>query len=141
MSQDNLELVRRVYQLVEAQGVEGLLELATDDVVWISDPSFPGGGKQSGKQNVHSWLAQLWIYDQVSIDVEELLDLGDTALSITRFRGVSAGTPPVEWPWCHLFAFRGGRISQVQSFLDPAEALAAAGVSAPAPPRGAPRRG
>jgi hypothetical protein len=43
------------------------LELATDDIVWISDPSFPGGGRHNGKQNVRRWLRQLWIYDEVSI--------------------------------------------------------------------------
>ena len=43
MSQANVETVRRVYKLTEAEGVEGLLELATDDVVWISDRRFPGG--------------------------------------------------------------------------------------------------
>jgi ketosteroid isomerase-like protein len=43
MSHENVEIVRRVYELAEAQGVEGLLQLATDDIVWISDPSFPVG--------------------------------------------------------------------------------------------------
>jgi ketosteroid isomerase-like protein len=128
MSPENVEIVRRVYKLVEVQGVEGLLELATDDVVWISDPSFPGGGSHSGKENVHRWLTQLWIYDEVSIDVEKIIDLDDRALSITRFHGVSAGAPPVDWQWCHLFAFRERRIRQVQSFLDRAAALEAAGL-------------
>ena len=52
MSQENIEVVRRVYKLTEARGVEGLLELATDDIVWISDPRFPGGGRHNGKENV-----------------------------------------------------------------------------------------
>jgi ketosteroid isomerase-like protein len=126
----NVEIVRRVYKLVDLQRVEGLLELATDDIVWISDPTFPGGGRHNGKENVDRWLRQLWIYAEVSIDVEEIIDLDDRALGITRFHGVSAGAPPVDWPWCHLFAFRDGRISQVQSFLDRAEALEAVGLRA-----------
>jgi ketosteroid isomerase-like protein len=129
MSQENVEIVRRVYKLAEVQGVEGLLELATDDIVWISDPHFPGGGKHSGKEDVQSWLRQLWIYDEVSIDVEEIIDLDDGALAITRFQGVSVDAPPVDWPWCHLFAFRDGRVSRVQSFLDRGEALQAVGLS------------
>jgi ketosteroid isomerase-like protein len=128
MPQENVEIVRRVYKLTEAQGVEGLLDLATDDVVWISDPHFPGGGRHNGKENVQGWLRQLWIYDEVSIDVEEIIDLDDRVLAITRFQGVSVDAPPVDWPWCHLFAFREGRVSQVQSFLDRAAALEAAGL-------------
>ncbi len=104
------------------------MELATDDVVWISDPRFPGGGTQTGKENVRRWLTELWIYDEVSVDVEEIIDLDDGALGITQFHGVSAGGPVVDWPWCHLFAFRKGLISQVHSFLDRAEALEAAGL-------------
>jgi ketosteroid isomerase-like protein len=129
MSQEKAEIVRRVYKLAEAQGVEGLLEFATDDVVWISDPHFPGGGRQEGKENVQRWLRQLWIYDEISIEVEEIIDLNDRALSVARFHGVSAGAPPVDWQWCHVFAFRDGRIRQAQSFLDRAEALQAAGLS------------
>ena len=128
MSQENVEIVRRVYELAEARGVEGLLELATDDSVWISDPRFPGGGRHTGKENVRRWLTKIWIYDEVSVDVEEIIDLDDRALAITRFHGVLSDAPPVDWPWCHLFAFREGLISQVHSFLDRAEALESAGV-------------
>jgi ketosteroid isomerase-like protein len=128
VSRENVEIVRRVYKLAEVQGVEGLLELATDDIVWISDPHFPGGGRHSGKDDVQRWLSQLWIFEEVSIDVEEIIDLDDRALAISQFRGVSADAPPVDWPWCHLFAFRDGRISQLESFLDRAEALEAAGL-------------
>ena len=110
-SQENLEIVHRVYKLAEAQGVEGLLELATDDIVWISDPHFPGGGRHTGKANVQHWLRQLWIYDEVSIDVEEIIDLDDRALAITQFHGVAVGAPPVDWSWCHLFAFSNTRMS------------------------------
>ncbi len=128
MSQENVEIVRRVYEVVEARGIEGLLELATDDIVWVSDPRFPGGGTHAGTANVRRWLTKLWIYDQVSIEIEEIVDLEDRALGITRFHGVSGDAPPVDWLWCHLFAFRGGLISRAQSFLDRDEALEAAGL-------------
>ena len=128
MSQENVEIVHRVYAVAEARGVEGLLELATDDIVWISDPRFPGGGRHHGKENVRRWLTKLWIYDEVSVEVEEIIDLNDRALGITRFHGPSVDSPPVDWPWCHLFSFRDGLISQAQSFLDRTDALEAAGL-------------
>ena len=80
--------------------------------------------------NVDRWLKQLWIYDAVSIAVEDVIDLDeDRVLAITQFRGIRTGAPPVDWTWCHLFVFRNGRIGQVQSFLARDEALEAAGLS------------
>ena len=64
MSPENVEVVRRVYKLAEARGVEGLLELATDDIVWISDSRFPGGGTygcpSGGRAVVPPFLVQGW---------------------------------------------------------------------------------
>jgi ketosteroid isomerase-like protein len=124
----NAEVVRRVYKLAETNGVEGLLELATDDVVWISDPHFPGGGTHEGKLNVQRWLRQLWIYDEISIDVEEIVHIEGRVLAITRFHAITASGPPVDWAWHHIFSFRDGRVSQVESLLDRTEALEAAGI-------------
>jgi ketosteroid isomerase-like protein len=127
MSRKDVEVLQAAYELAQARGVEGLLELATEDVVWISDPRFPGGGIHKGKENVRRWLMTLWIYEEVSIEVEEIIDLDGRALGITRFHGVAKDTPPVNWLWCHLVSFREGRISQAQSFLDRESALEAAG--------------
>lgn len=127
MSQRNVEILRAAYVEADARGAEGLLDAATEDVVWISDPQFPDGGTHIGKQNVRLWLGKIWIYEELSIDVEEIIDLDDRALGITHCHAVPEHGPKVDWQWCHLVSFRDGLISQVQSFLDRDSALEAAG--------------
>ena len=129
MSGENVDLLQTAYRLAETRGVEGILECATADLVWISDPRFPGGGTHTGKENVRRWLNKIWIYEELSIDVEEIIDLDDRALGITRFHGVPPDAPRVDWQWCHLVSFRGGLICQAQTFLDRKSALEAAGLS------------
>jgi ketosteroid isomerase-like protein len=129
MSQKNVEVLRTAYAKASARGAEGFLELASEDVVWISDRQFPGGGTHRGKENVRRWLTELWIYEEASIDVEEIIDLGDRALGVTRWRAVPPDAPEVDWRWCHLVSFRDGLISQAQSFLDRHSALEAVGLS------------
>jgi ketosteroid isomerase-like protein len=129
VSQENVEIMRAAYARVTARGVEGMLEFATEDIVWISDQRFPGGGTHTGMENVRGWLNQLWIYEEFSIDVEEIIDLDDRALGITRCQAVPPDAPKVDWLWCHLVSFRDGLISQAQSFLDRDSALEAAGLS------------
>jgi ketosteroid isomerase-like protein len=128
MSRENVEILRTAYEEVSVRGAEGFLVAAADDIVWISDASFPGGGKYSGKKNVRQWLDMLWIYEEYSMDIEEIIDLDDRALGITNCQAVPPDAPRVEWLWCHLVSFRDGLIIQVQSFLDRAEALKAAGL-------------
>jgi ketosteroid isomerase-like protein len=128
MSQENVEIVRTAYSRASVLGTEGMLEVATEDLVWISDPRFPGGGTHKGKENVRRWLTTIWIYEELSIDVEEIVDLGDRALGITRCHAVPPDGPEVDWVWCHLVSFRDGLISQAQSFLDRDQAREAAGL-------------
>jgi hypothetical protein len=71
----------------------------------------------------------LWIYDEISVDVENIMDLDERALGITHFHAVSHDGPPVDWLWCHLFSFKDGLIRRTQSFLDRESALEAAGLS------------
>ena len=129
MSQENVEVLRKAYESAESRGVEGLLDFATEDLVWISDPRFPDGGTHTGKENVRRWLLNAWIYDELSIDIERIIDLDDRALGITRFHGLAHDGPRVDWEWCHLVSFSEGLISQAQSFLDLGSALEAAGLS------------
>jgi ketosteroid isomerase-like protein len=128
MSQENVEVLGTAYAQATARGAEGFLEFATEDLVWISDPRFPGGGTHMGKENVRRWLNTIWIYEEFSIDVEKIIDLDDRALGITRCHAVPPDAPEVDWLWCHLVSFRDGLISQAQSFLDRDEALEAAGL-------------
>jgi len=118
------------YAQLSDRGVEGILEHATEDIVWISDPRFPGGGTHKGKENVRQWFAKLWIYEEISVEVEEIIDLGERVLGITRCHAAPPDAPEVDWLWCHLVTFRDGLISRAQSFLDKHSALRAAGLRA-----------
>ena len=106
MSQENVEVLRTAYAQATARGAEGFLEFATEDLVWISDPRFPGGGTHMGKENVRRWLDKLWIYEEFSIDVEEIIDLDDRALGITRCHAVPRTRP--KWTGCGATWFRSG---------------------------------
>ena len=129
MSRTNVEVLRDAYAAASDRMADGMLEFATEDVVWVSDPRFPGGGTHSGKENVRRWLNQLWIYEELRIDVEEIIDLDDDrALGITRCHAVPLDAPETDWLWCHLVVFRDGLISEAQSFLDRDSALEAAGL-------------
>jgi ketosteroid isomerase-like protein len=127
MSQPNVEAMRRVY---EANSPDALIGLLADDCVWVSDPDMPGGGTYRGKEEVRGYLDQLLVFEGGTIDVHEIVDLGERVLGVATFRSAPRSGPAVEWVWCQLVTFDDGLITELRSFLDEGRAREAAGISA-----------
>lgn len=73
-------------------------------------------------------LSEAWQIFQV--DIGEYRDAGDVVVAIgdLKARGRSSGVE-VDRPLAWLITIRGGKATRVQVFLDPTEALKAAGLS------------
>ena len=129
MSEENVQILRGVYENPGDEAFGALLEIASDDIVWVSDPRMPGGGTFRGKDATRSYLDRLGVFEQEALDVERVVDLGDRVLGITTIRAKPPDGPSVEWVWCLLVTFRHGLVSEVRSFLVRESALEAAGLS------------
>jgi ketosteroid isomerase-like protein len=129
MSEQSVEILRGVYEAEADDRIEALMRVAADDVVWISDPRMPGGGTYRGKEDARGYLTQMAIFDESTLTIDDLIDLGDDrVLGMTTIRAAPAGGPPVEWVWCHLVTIDDGLIAEVRSFIDRDIALEAAGL-------------
>jgi ketosteroid isomerase-like protein len=128
MSDENVQLLRSVYEAGDA-GFDALLDIASDDVVWVSDPTMPAGGTFEGKEATRRYLDALGVFKQEALDVERVIDLGDRVLGITTIRAKPPDGPSVEWLWCQLVTFRDGLVTEIRNFLDRESALEAAGLS------------
>jgi ketosteroid isomerase-like protein len=125
MTHENVEIMRRLYA---SNSQQALVDSLDDECTWISDPKMPGGGTYTGKEAVSQYLDGMLVFDNGTIEVHEIIDLGDRALGITTFRARPADGPEAEWLWCHLVTFRNGSITEFRSFLDRESALEAAGL-------------
>jgi ketosteroid isomerase-like protein len=137
MSEENVELVRRVFTLWNraAAGEEQALDIAAEcfdaDVEWHDQRELPGATVHHGIEEVGQHLAasqEALDYDRV--DPLELLDADRRVLAAYRIRarGRSSGAP-VERNSFHVYTFREGKIASVEIFGTRSEALEAAGLS------------
>ena len=68
-------------------------------------------------------------FEWMVVELEQIMDTGDRLISIHHVRAKARYTGiEFEYPAAYLWTFRDGKISHVQGFLDPQEALKAAGV-------------
>jgi ketosteroid isomerase-like protein len=131
MSQENVELVKRLIDAFNRRDVEGFAEITTPDFEWATSVMAVEGEIFWGRDGIETYFGQMSdTWDEFLALADELRDLGDRVLWLGRLegRGRVSGVP-VNAPLDILYDFRGANISRMRSFLDHEEALRAAGLS------------
>jgi ketosteroid isomerase-like protein len=132
MSEENVELVRRGYELFAATG-DVADELATSDFVWDMS-NFHGWPEQQvyeGVEGARAFLGE-WTgaWEHWVLEVDSFHDAGDKVVALVHQHGRSkAAGMPVEMHFAQVWTLREGKQSRMDMYSDPAEALEAAGVS------------
>ena len=131
MSQENVEIVRRVFDAFNGRDIAAFLELLDPDVEWVPILAVLEGRVYRGHKEVQRWVEDLdpdWEFFEVYY--EELRDLGDQVLVLGhwRARGRASGVE-LENPGTYLYEIKRGKVVSMRTFTDRAEALEAVGLS------------
>jgi ketosteroid isomerase-like protein len=133
MSQENVEIVRRLYERFD-ETHQPVADMLAPDFAW--DMSTFGGWPESpvyyGAEGMSEFLAA-WLenFDDWELRAKRLLDAGDdlvVAIVWQRARSKGSGAT-VEMSFGQVWTVRGGTAVRMQMYADPAEALEAAGLS------------
>jgi len=132
MSQENVEIVRRIYDegLIDRDPEKWLLELATPDVEYVNPPYAVEPGVRRGPIAVVRAMrsfAEVW--ENSRHELHELFDCGDSVVAsvswYTRSRGSESELVQEE---AHTWGLRKGRITRFEWGKDLGTALQAAGL-------------
>jgi ketosteroid isomerase-like protein len=133
MSQENVKVFKRAIEAINRNDVEALLSELAPDVEWHSALLIAVGGKQAmyrGHEGVREWLRDLYeTLSEFQADYQEILDLGDRTVGIGVVRGRgTASEAAIESPHGTVVEFKDGKGIRIRTYLDPKEALEAAGL-------------
>jgi uncharacterized protein len=131
VSQENVEIVRRSNTLTNSGDLDAALRLAHPDIEWVVAREHPDARTLVGRDAVaeyqRHWQEAL---PDVRVQLDRVLDAGQTVVAIGTVRGAGLTSgADVEVPIGFVFVFGDGLIVRVQEYLDPAEALTAAGLA------------
>jgi len=141
MSRENVEVVRRLYELLAVLTAAGellnlpsnpqALNLLDAEIEWHGTV---GGLSEGVVARGHREVARFIVedsqeWDELVFEPSELIDLGDTVLVLQRERrrGRHSGVR-IETDTASVIWLRNGKVWRCQGYMDQAEALAAVGL-------------
>ena len=130
MSQENVEIVRRMWDAFLAAEFETALSFYAPDVEW-DGTNLPDGqigrGHEAILDHVARW-AEAW--DNWTVEVERIVEAGSHQVVLfMREQGQSDSGLTMDERHAELYTLRDGKIVRRQGFSDPSQALKAAGLS------------
>jgi ketosteroid isomerase-like protein len=134
MSEENVEIVRRIYEAAARRDAETAFELYAPDIVW--DLSQAGTAHllthrvSHGRKGVRqAWREGLDAFGEIDLTLDELTDAGDRVLAAVREEevGRTSGVPVSAYHFA-VWTLVDGKVTRMQVFGDRREALEAAGL-------------
>lgn len=131
MSEENQDIVRRIYERLNQGDIEGVVRLCDDDLfmdfcerVFNPDTYRGHAGVRRFVEGVQdAWESYQW-------DVEKTLVAGDLVVAMLHCYGQSReGGPGVDWRVAWLWKLREGKALFTRFYRHRADALKAAGLS------------
>ena len=132
MSQENVAVVRGIYQAFGSGDVPAVLGAMSPDIVWNEAENFPLAdrnpyvGPNAILEGVFARLAADW--DGFAVGIEELLDAGDAVVALGRYRGTHRATGrAIDAQLVHIWRIEDGKAKAFQQLTDTLQIGRAAG--------------
>jgi ketosteroid isomerase-like protein len=130
MSQDNVEIVRTLFEVWNAGDMDAFRELLAPDVILRNPEGWPEPGPFVGREAVmRQWEEQREIWDADAVEpISDFIESADRVVVRFIWHGLGHG-PESNMKMTGVFTVRKARMFQAEFFWDHAEALEAAGLS------------
>jgi ketosteroid isomerase-like protein len=130
MSEENVEIVRRMYEAFHRGDADGALAHFDPEVVVDASRRVDGGighGREELSKIIIRWVGT---FNEWREEIEEMRDLGNLVYVVATQRGRGKGSGvEVENRYALLYELRGDKITRMTVYQEPAQALEAAGLS------------
>src|SRR2546421_934953 len=131
MSEENVELVRRLYEAFETRDNVWPFEVYGPEIEWYS--GFDGLGFEQvyrGHDGVRAyWRHWLEAWESIEFHLDDVIDAGDQVVALIwqRNRG-RASRAVIEYEYAQVWSLRNGLVTRQRSFERRQDALKAVGL-------------
>jgi ketosteroid isomerase-like protein len=131
MSEERMEVLRRVYEAFDSGEVDAAAEVMHPDIEVHEPPELPDADVWRGRTGFKEVVRKLSSsFHELRFQPDEFISAGDRVLVTVRWSGRgSLSGAETGTALFHVWSFRGDRPSRLEAYLDERTARQAAGLS------------
>jgi uncharacterized protein len=119
LSQQNVNIVRSVYDAFDSNDLDGVLQHVDGDVQVFATEGLPWSGTYSGPKGVEEFIRSVEEHVRLTIETDELIDSGESVAQIGRTVGEAHATGQhFDLREVHVWTLRNGKIVSFQNYVD-----------------------
>lgn len=123
MSAETVAVVQGIYEAFAVGDVPGVLGRMSPEIVWMEAENFPyaDGNPYIGPEAVAAGVFARCVgeWDGFAVQVEEILDAGDTVVALGRYLGTYKATGRSQnTQLVHVWRVKDGRVTHFQQYAD-----------------------
>jgi ketosteroid isomerase-like protein len=130
MSQENVEIVRAIYEAINRRDPDAAFRDSDPNVELTTPERGFNTGTYRGRAEIQKYWRELFsAFEAVSIEPEKLVEIDDQVVAVVRTRMRPKGSAAeLETRNGHLWTFREGKAVSNRIFPEPEKAFEAAGL-------------
>jgi ketosteroid isomerase-like protein len=128
MAQENVEIVRRVFAMTDVDSASAWWH---PEIEWVVAREHPEARTLKGREAVTAYFGE-WeaTLEDARLEMASFVDAGGSVVAFGTVRGTGAGSgADVQVPIAFVCTLANGKLARVEEYLDPPEALKAAGLA------------
>jgi uncharacterized protein len=127
-AQQNVELVRRLYEAMATADLDTILSIVDPDVVITQTPELPWGGEYHGHAGLAEFAGKLTDTITSVVTHQAVFAAGDRVVQVGRTAGtVNATGTEFDIDEVHVHTIRAGKIVRFEAHIDTPSMLAVLG--------------
>jgi ketosteroid isomerase-like protein len=131
MSQENVELIRRTYEAVAGNDLDGAYAYLHPEIEFHTYAESPAAGVYRGREAVRKYNEDLFEqFESVRFEIAEIVDAGDRVVVVSTQHAVpKGGRQEIDVRMTEVWTIRDDLLAERHSYATRAEALEAAELS------------
>ena len=119
MQQDNLKLIARLYEAMDARDMASIAQMIDPEVSIYQTDLLPWGGRYHGLAGLAEFYGKLTETIDSAVETGELVSAGECVVQIGRTRGrVKASGAEFDVREVHVWELRDGKVLRFEAHID-----------------------